>query len=489
MSPVTLGLKLFVQSLWKWKHRWDETLQGEVAEEASKLINSIREVNKISFPRFVISVESCLHIFSDASSKAYGAAAYSYNPSDHYLLLSKSRVAPCRNKTLTIPKLELTAILIGCRLAKHLIELIRFTEVHLWTDSKVALAWIHTVKEIKDTYVSNRVWEIKSLICNFNAKLHFVPTKLNPADLITRGSSIEKLNTNDLWKHGPNLDDLCVENQTHTHITVQEITVELHEASQPFLHLETVKNYKQAHNIITCVKKLVKTSKSPLEILALQEQKLHTPSLYAYVNNPTTQATMDIKQTARQLNLVMINNIIKCHTRIAKSDLNEETHTPLFIPRTSKLVTLLVLHLHNKHRHCSVTQTITFYRQYAWTPKLRTVVSFLLFRCSTCQILRRRALSRPPPPELPRSRVKYQRPFEAVGVDNTGSMPVRGTVEGRRYLTVFVCTTTRNVHIEVTTSLSTDDFLHALRRFAALYGLPSFIPVIMAGTSWEPKGG
>ena len=72
--------------------------------------------------------------FSDASTKAYGAAAYVYSVTNSSLLLSKSRVAPCKNQSLTIPKLELTAILIGCRLISHLLKLFRFMEVILWTD-------------------------------------------------------------------------------------------------------------------------------------------------------------------------------------------------------------------------------------------------------------------------------------------------------------------------------------------------------------------
>ena len=62
-----------------------------------------------------------------------------------------------------------------------------------------------------------------------------------------------------------------------------------------------------------------------------------------------------------------------------------------------------------------------------------------------------------------------------MGVDNTGSFPVQGTIEGRRYLTLFVCTATRYVHVEISASLSTEDFLCALRRFSALYGVPSTI--------------
>ena len=56
-----------------------------------------------------------LHTFADASSKAYGAAAYVnvVNPNSKHcnLVLGKSKIAPMKNKLTTIPRLELQAAL------------------------------------------------------------------------------------------------------------------------------------------------------------------------------------------------------------------------------------------------------------------------------------------------------------------------------------------------------------------------------------------
>ena len=259
--------------------------------------------------------------------------------------------------------------------------------------------------------------------------------------------------------------------------TVEEIVVDRIsvETTPPLIPLDKVRNYLHAHNVMSYVRTFCKLSASPLELLVRQEQKLHTPTLFNYVINPNTKVEYEIKNLVCQLNIVCHENTLRCKTRIEKGDLNFNTHFPYFIPRESKLVKLFITYLHNKHRHGSVTQTLTLYRQHAWTPKLRPIISNILSRCSVCQILRRKTATRPPPPALPEERVRYRRPFEVVGVDNTGSFEVRDTLEGKRYLTLFVCTTTRNVHIEVTTSLTTTDFLYALRRFTAYYGVPKII--------------
>ena len=139
-----------------------------------------------------------------------------------------------------------------------------------------------------------------------------------------------------------------------------------------------------------------KSNKSPLEAFAYQEQRQHTPLLYHYVYSTHTLVTADIKTTATQLNLVIINNAMRCIGHIQRSDLKQGTHIPLFLPRKSHLVNLLILHLHEKHQHCSVTQTMPYFRQYFWTPQLRPVIASILHACVTCRCVYPRTI----PPAL-----------------------------------------------------------------------------------------
>ena len=107
-----------------------------------------------------------MHIFIGASSKAYGAAACLVDPNTHCsnLLLSKTRGAPCKEGRLTIPKLELTAALIGCRLIDHINSHFSIRKFFLRSDSKVALSWMNSDRELKDVYVANRVAEIQTIV-------------------------------------------------------------------------------------------------------------------------------------------------------------------------------------------------------------------------------------------------------------------------------------------------------------------------------------
>ena len=82
--------------------------------------------------------------------------------------------------------------------------------------------------------------------------------------------------------------------------------------------------------------------------------------------------------------------------------------------------------------------------------------------------------------ELPSTRVQPSRPFLNTGVDYAGPISLKvGTPRSKTiikgYIAIFVCFATKAVHIEAVTSLTTEAFLSALRRFIARRGRPKII--------------
>ena len=68
--------------------------------------------------------------------------------SEANLVFTKTRLAPV--KEITIPRLELMAILIGVRCIQYVKEQLKLdiTNTYLWRDSQVALTWINSDKSL-----------------------------------------------------------------------------------------------------------------------------------------------------------------------------------------------------------------------------------------------------------------------------------------------------------------------------------------------------
>ena len=168
-------------------------------------------------------------MFTDASSRVYGVPVYTVDSSQlcNNLLISKARVAPCRENRLTIPKLELTASLIGARLIRYLSNLYKFDTVYLWSDSKVVISWITSDRNIKDVYIANRVAEVKTLVNQYHVTVMYLPTKDNTADHLSPGCSSKQLVTSN-WLHGPSwLLTGEFSEQSNINLAVNELTVEI----------------------------------------------------------------------------------------------------------------------------------------------------------------------------------------------------------------------------------------------------------------------
>ena len=117
------------------------------------------------------------------------------------LIMAKSRVSP--TKTFTIPRLELTAALVSVRVSTFLRKELKIdiSKEIFWADSKIVLGYIaNKSKRFKD-FVANRVELIRNHTSPSQWK--YISTCNNPADLCSRGMSVQDLINSNMWWHGP----------------------------------------------------------------------------------------------------------------------------------------------------------------------------------------------------------------------------------------------------------------------------------------------
>ena len=209
VSPVVTPLKIIVQDLWKEKDGWHEEVNLKLRRRVGEALKGFSGGNHLRINRWLGVTPSLqeytrvsLHVFTDASSRAYAAAAFlrvtdAEEKVTVNLVASKCRLAPPNGGT--IARLELLGALFGARLLKSLRkdykDFLKIDAEFLRSDSSVALAWINQGPRVGGVFVANRVEEITAV----GGLWSWVPTDENPADLPTRGTTVSQLSVRKIW--------------------------------------------------------------------------------------------------------------------------------------------------------------------------------------------------------------------------------------------------------------------------------------------------
>ncbi|KAF0294125.1 hypothetical protein FJT64_008179 [Amphibalanus amphitrite] len=203
LSPWLVTGRALFQKTWTQQPPlgWDEELSPDLRKELTAWCVGADDLD-VWFPRTVkISADVTYHVFCDASKLAYCCAIYAVCDGDVRLLIAKSRLAPAA-PALSVPRLELMAALIGCRLMDLVRSALDLTEprVVYWTDAMDVLFWLDQRRTMK-VFVQNRVTSILQLTSR--DQWRHVRGQDNPADLGTRGLSLSELTVCDVWWRGP----------------------------------------------------------------------------------------------------------------------------------------------------------------------------------------------------------------------------------------------------------------------------------------------
>ena len=103
----------------------------------------------------------------------------------------------------SIPRFELTAATAASEFYVSLLEESdeKYARVYFWSDSECVLKQIKDTKMRQDTFVANRLSKIRA---NTNVSdWHYVKTKNNPADIVSRGLKSTDTKGWNTYHHGP----------------------------------------------------------------------------------------------------------------------------------------------------------------------------------------------------------------------------------------------------------------------------------------------
>ncbi|XP_045783622.1 uncharacterized protein LOC123879758 [Maniola jurtina] len=503
VSPVVIKLKIILQSLWLQNLSWDDPLTPEIQEAWCEAIKNLHVLNNLRVPRRVL-IDSFMrlefHVFSDASERAYGACLYvrSIDSSGRILvrlLLAKSRVAPI--KATTIPRLELCGAQVAAKLYEKVISSLRVKAACtvFWTDSTIVLGWLKMLPSKLHTFVRNRVGDI--LEKTGDCVWRHVPTEENPADYVSRGVSVDTIQSLDMWWSGPTFlkepnsywpstsvrSDSLPETRTELSCLVKT------ENPSEFIEFDRFSNFNRLRRAVAYMLRFVEACRgrrattnfltetelnNSLNVIIRTSQKESFTEYDLLLNKKNLPA----KSALLKFNVFLDeNNLMRVGGRIRNSDFSYDKKHPLILQSTHRFTQLLFKYEHTKLMHAGPQLLLASIREVYWPIGGRNLAKSTYRRCIRCTRMKGSVVA-PIMGDLPRRRlIPGGYPFETVGVDYAGpissaSRQGRGCRIVKVYIAIFICFTTKAIHLELVGDLTSNSYILTLRRLVARRGKP-----------------
>lgn len=506
LQPIIIQGKLLIQKLWQRKLGWDDSLPWDLHDEWNEFYSQLSFLNSFKVPRCFIApdIKSMDLIgFSDASSTAFGACVYLRCESQSrkvstLLVCAKSRVAPLHG--VTIPRLELCAALLLAELMQKVIDTlsISFKNILYYSDSTIVLHWIHATPHKYKTFVANRIASIQELSEPTN--WHHVESKNNPADLVSRGVSASELLNCNLWFSGPSF---LIQPQCHQHSENNEFpnieTEELKSNAEcsTFLNTETwdifskFSQLRKLQRVVAWLLRFVSNSKNtcanritgPLTTAELQSAltnliKLCQSSVFANEVKALKQNQILKSRNIQCLKPFLDDQqILRVGGRLHYSTFPYDKRFPILLPKGHIFSKLVLKHYHETLLHCGAQQLLACTRENFWPLSGKCLAKEIIHNCVKCFKAKPR-FNHPLMGDLPYKRLQPgMSVFSHVGIDYAGPIllkdrKLRGSKLINAYICLFVCLTTKAIHLELVTDLTTNAFLATLKRFIGRRGKP-----------------
>ncbi|XP_011859827.1 PREDICTED: uncharacterized protein LOC105557253 [Vollenhovia emeryi] len=173
--------------------------------------------------------------------------------------------------------------------------------------------------------------------------------------------------------------------------------------------------------------------------------------------------------------------LISVGGRLQHAEIKSEQKNPIVLPTKHHVTSIILRDRHERLLHCPPEQLLHDVRQRFWPISGRREVRKIIKKYVKCYRINPTTMEIKMG-ELPAERIRsVDRPFTITGIDYASPIQIRESKRRGRihvskgYVAVFVCTSTKVVHLEMVTDLSTDAFIATLRRFIARKGLFSQI--------------
>ncbi|XP_070854642.1 uncharacterized protein [Drosophila suzukii] len=448
--------KLLLTEIWRQKIQWDEPLPEEIGKAFAAWRREMDAVGQFQCPRHYFGHGAVrtteLRVFVDESQSAFAAVAYwRVTYEDDNVLVSfvcaKTKCAPMR--TMSIPRLELQAAVLGTRLMNTVKEehSVDTSETVLWTDSKTVLRWIGSTHRRYKQFVGNRVAEI--LESSKVSQWRWVPTADNAAGDATRSQKKSDLSPESRWLSGlaflrqpasgwpaPEEGTKRVPDAPDKEEMPSEFAVvAANEFAIPFQRFSSFSRLVRTTAWVLRFARWCRKQRSEIE-----EYGLTATECEAAENLLVRQAQLEslsdemrsaecgknVASSSEMRGLtpyVDEHGVLRVYGRVdAVLCMPYSARRPVILSHRHSLTNLIVRHFHAQMKHQNVDATIAQIRTRFWVTKMRRVLKEVISSCNECKLQRTRPMPQIMGP-LPEDRLEAGGwPFKYTGFDYFGPL-------------------------------------------------------------------
>ncbi|XP_060665760.1 uncharacterized protein LOC132798060 [Drosophila nasuta] len=432
-------------------HLYD--LPAHLQEEWKRYREELKVLNTIKVPRHVYSgkipVTAEIHTFVDDSEKAYGTAVYiraTYKDKRRMiqLLCAKSHLAPIN--TITLPRLELKAAVLGAQLTSKINEdlAMKNASTYYWSDSRIVLSWINCSSSIRDKFVATRVATIHEL--SIPKQWRHVASEHNAADVLSRGMTASKFAEHTMWFYGPMFLHGSSSTWPSPFIATNE---ELIIMNPPKVSQSSVMTITKEEDIIYTIQhnnsfnKLLRVIAYMMHFRRKKKYISHTIEFeeimearkIVFRNIQNIDFKDDIKHLKRQRETLKgspinslspfldQNGILRVGGRLEAANISFDSKHPILLPYNDTVVKMILVQIHKVNMHCGPQALLTTSRQQFWILKGKTMARSTVKACVKCTKAKPKLMEQIMG-NLPPLRVTQARPFFNSGVDYCGPFKI-----------------------------------------------------------------